>query len=222
MRLAEASGLPQDSSGNAHHASAVGGTPTYLQEDAILDDPDAYGAMLFGGVSDQFTIPAHAALNTADLTVEAWLKPTTLRIQGIVVKNSASSWRLFMNATSGSIEFDALADAVNCATGANVISAGVWSHVVAVYDSVGQTMKVYLNGGAAKASTAAVASVGGTFNSDLIIAGATVNRWSGGMDEVAFYNTPLSQARIQAHYDEGIRSVFGVATQPRRGRRVRS
>ena len=62
-RMQEASGLIQDSSGNANHASASGGTATYQQTSPVVSDASAK-AISFSG-DDYFSIPDHATLTWA-------------------------------------------------------------------------------------------------------------------------------------------------------------
>lgn len=90
-----------------------------------------------------------------------------------------------------------------------------WCHMVAVFD--GQNITFYVNGEQKSqtvltdyiANSSQPLLIGGFMTSD------TVTRfWDGNVDEVAIYNTALSVARIQAHYQVGLTSIRVPATPP--------
>jgi large repetitive protein len=156
------------------------------------------------GSNDQMAVAANAALNNDSFSTEAWVRPDQLRVQMIVYKNYASSWRLFMNDASGHVEFDALADTKNCATsGDDKLAANTWTHVVATYDKTKQEMKVYLDG-SLRVTCAGVADVGGSFNAGLTIGSQSSYYWDGKFDEVAYYNFALTPKSIADHYAQKV------------------
>ncbi len=77
LRLGDASGYPQDSSGLAHH-STYETMDAYNQAGALADD--ANGSIYFDGSSDLFAIPNHDDFEPEydeDFTIAFWVKTST-------------------------------------------------------------------------------------------------------------------------------------------------
>lgn len=170
-------------------------------------------AVQFDGINDWIS-QASTGVSTPDSTVtlEAWVKLTAdVTSNGYAVSylrdnqnnryhaigvNSSERPILSQNQNTGD----------NTVTGPTALVIGEWYHLVAVLDASSAVDKLYVNG-------ALVASVNGP-NSDSatnrFYVGLLHNR-SGGtgwfkgiIDEVAFYNYTLPEARILAHYNAGI------------------
>ncbi len=201
-RMDEASGLIQDSSGLAHHASASVGTgATYHQPTALSTDPSGWSIRIAAG---DFSVPDHADLDLGDtLTAEAWINHET----GDGTNTRAISGRGSLALTwgvDGSTQklFIAKADtAVICLSTTN-IEPGRFYHVV--YTKSGATNRIYINGvdrtgtvtNQTFADVAVPLKIGSDYNDTL--------QWLGLLDEVAFYSTALSPERIRAHYVAGV------------------
>jgi hypothetical protein len=195
FRMQEASGLIQDSSGLAHHATGSTGTATYQQASPMTSDPSDF-SIDFN--ADNFSIPDHADLTFGNtLTVEAW-----------VYKGDSGVTRAIMGRGSGALTLGTFTDDKLFAAKADfsvicfstiALSVSNWHHVA--YTKASTASNLYING-VDRTDTVTDA----TFTNPAIplIVGADYNGtigWVGKMDEVAFYATALSQARIQAHYD---------------------
>ena len=176
------------------------------------------GAASFPTVVTSVT-PFNAALNPTLWTAEAWLKPATANApggltcalscgdfaaprKGWLIYQSDSGWNLRTYYSDG------LATAVNI-TGNNGAPpvAGVWTHVVATWD--GSRARVYVDGAlriTSDVKTYVPGIAGGFAVGTRSDAGFP---WPGDADEVAFYNTVLTDAEIAAHYNSGI-SVPGA------------
>lgn len=86
------------------------------------------------------------------------------------------------------------------------VNDGEWHHVVATSDGAGN-MRLYVDGvqeaSAASAPSAARTNTGFHIGSILTPLGSS-GQLAGGMDEVAFYRTALSQATVTEHFNAGL------------------
>ena len=159
-------------------------------------------------------VPYHPALNpTGAWTAEAWLRPTAANPAGTLTAALAcgdfaaprKGWLIYQSDTGWNLRTyynDGLSTAVNI-TGNNGAAPEpeVWTHVVATWD--GTVARLYVDGVLRVTSDPKpyVAGIAGGFNvgsrSDASFP------WSGDADEVAFYNTALSDAVILDHYNNG-------------------
>lgn len=207
FRMQEASGLIQDSSGLAHHATSQAGTPVYHNLTLITSDPADYSLYMAG---DSFSVPDHADLDHGDtLTVEAWVTHEDAITRAISGRGSgALTWGI----DSTHKLFAAKADFGALVSSTITLSMLTAYHVA--YTKSGATNKLYVNG----------VDVSGTVtNLTLIdvavplIVGADYNgtiAWLGVLDEVAFYSAALSPDRIQAHYAAAFAPQVLAVTDP--------
>jgi len=212
-RLGEASGNPQDSSGNGNHVTVVGGTPTYGVAGAI----DGNTAIDLGA-ADHFSIPHAAALDPAAFSIEAWVKFDTIDTtswQVIAAKDGYTAntgWGLYWapassypanwpNVGLNFVRFNAESGPV-LPDESFMPVVGTWYHVVGTYD--GANMRLYLNGSLVAGPIARTITGSGT---SLNLGARHLNNGTsatdflnGTIDEVAAYPTALSSARVAAHY----------------------
>jgi len=138
---------------------------------------------------------------SATWSLEAWVKPTTVTSSRVTIR----SGRELRITALGGIQFwsrDAGGTARNAQTGNGFVVAGVPVHLVGVSD--GTALRVYING----VQQVTLPCVG-----DLSTPTATPeisneeDGVNGVIDEVAWYTTALSPARVLAHYLAGIPAV---------------
>jgi hypothetical protein len=168
-------------------------------------------AASFDGVTGELGLPFHPALGLhAPFTVEAWVQPQQnppaidpaavlccLNFAGAgrlgwVLYQSGTRWNLRLGNTNG-YTFDQ--------NGSTIIQSGNWYHLAAVYDGTNATL--YVNG--AIDATGPVSSFAPNDTAPFEIgAAAAVGRYNNAViDEVAAYTNALSDAEIQAHYQNG-------------------
>ncbi len=163
-------------------------------------------------------VPYDKALNPAGAwTAEVWLNPAESMGAGALTcaiscgdfAAPRKGWLIYQSDTGWNLRTyynDGLAAAVNI-TGNNGAPPvpGVWTHVVVKWD--GTLGTVYVDGvpRATSAVKPYVPGAGGNFS---VGSRADVGfPWNGDADEVAFYNTALSDEVIKAHFDNGVNAA---------------
>ncbi|GAA3607846.1 LamG-like jellyroll fold domain-containing protein [Microlunatus ginsengisoli] len=158
------------------------------------------GALTFDGVNDRVDIPDRASLDlTTNLTLSAWVRPTTLRSwsQAVLKENgNGLSYALYAtgetgNRPNGSLSIGGADRYIDATAG---LSANTWAHLALTYD--GSTMRLYVNG-AQVASRAQSGAVPVSANPLRIGGNAVWGEWfSGQIDEVRVYNRALSATEV--------------------------
>ncbi len=200
FRMQEASGLIQDSSGLAHHATSSIGTAGYQQQPSpVITEPSDYFITF---IADSFSVPNHADLTFGNtMTVETWAATDDLLSRAFTGRGTGALTLFIDTATA---KFTAAkADTAIIVASTITISISTWYHLV--YTKDGTTSKLYINGidrtgvvtDQTLASPAVPLIVGADYN-------GTSFQWNGGLDEMAFYSTALSQDRVLAHYNAAL------------------
>ena len=212
-RLGDTSGLTMvDSSGNGRNGTYSSGSVILGQTGALVGDSNT--AVDFNVGTSYASCAAAAWQNqTSAFTVEAWVKASGSGIYSIVDRDSNGAnrpWQFRVNA--GKLEFLRITNAagtisvITVASAATNVTNNAWHHVAATYD--GTTLRLYIDG-AADGSAALTGGIQSTSAIPMAIGanssgGLGANqRWPSKMDEVAYYSTALSAARVAAHYAAG-------------------
>ena len=188
----------RDRSGKGNHGTISGATWVRL--------PSGLWCLSFDGTDDSVDCGAGASLNiTEALTVEGWVKPIGLSIDGpsypnyIVCKGEDRYMIQAAGYDGAQARFYMWGVGVDIYT-VSTLSYGNWYHIVATYDRV--KAKIYLNGVFEK-SVDATASI--TTDAGPLIIGDWMshnNHFNGLIDEVRIYNRALTPAEIQSFYNE--------------------
>lgn len=206
-KLDEASGLPQDSSGNGFHmtnSNSTSGAPTYHATGPMLGGDFAI-AFLRSNL-DGFSRSTSITSAVDNFTYELWMNwngGTT--DEGYIMCNIGSGvgHHFEMRQPSKKLEmtYDAVADMGLSAT---TFVASTWYHVVMLRRS--GTTFYYVNG--------ALDSTKGTNTPNIPTQGPTIalpnttpatsNTFDGSLAHCAYYQTALSAARILVHYNAAL------------------
>jgi hypothetical protein len=164
-------------------------------------------ALSFDGVDDVIKAPSGALNLTSSITFSAWFKPDgTNGNNGRVLAWDSGSTRPY------EIEVDEagtenLSCFVNSSsdTGTVTVTGTVndrWYHMVCVYDSVGGTFTMYLDGVAQTPDTASGSITYSGFGEQRLLIGddPDQNNFSGLIDEVRVYNRALSAVEVLELY----------------------
>ena len=189
-----------DSSGNSNSGSITGA--------ARIVAGKYGGALSFNGSSNLVSVPDSNSLDlTSGMTLEAWVKPTTLgAFKTVVLKEAPGDLSYGMYASSaygGSGVSRPSAWIAGTDVGATTaLPTGAWSHLAATYDRT--SFKLYINGTqvASKAFTGAITPSTGA----LKIGGNSIwgEYFNGQIDEIRVYNRALSPSEIAADRDAPI------------------
>jgi hypothetical protein len=189
----EAGGLTAaDSSGNQLNGTLSGATWTAAGRFG--------GALAFDGTNDWVTVADHSLLDlTSGMTVEAWVRPTSLvDWKTVVLKERPGGLAYALYASDNTnrppagyvnVAFD------RAAVGSTALALNQWTHLATTYD--GNLLKLYVNG--TLVSTQTIGGAITTSASALRIGGNSVwgEYFAGTIDEVRLHNRALTASEIQ-------------------------
>ena len=126
----------KDLSGNGNDGTLTNG-PTF--------DSGNGGSIVFDGTDDyiSFGNPAEVQfIYTNEFSLEAWVNPNTLSGFKHIIGKTYVNYRLAHSGTNISFRLDA--NTITTSGGSLVV--GEWTHIIATWDPLTQTAKVYQNG----------------------------------------------------------------------------
>lgn len=185
--------------GNSTDFSGTGAHGT----DTAITYGTAYGKISqgasFNGTSSVIACGTSNTLNlTGDMTILAWIKPTSLNVyQMIFRRGSSTGYQLEINNANNTFFFTARGG--NTATAnTNSLTAGVWQ-LVGISKS-GTTVTSYVNGSSV-GSTGSITVTSDAGQTTYIGAnGSGTEEFAGSMDEVAIFSRALTAAEIRHWY----------------------
>jgi hypothetical protein len=203
-----------DSSGNGHNGAAIGGV-TFGQPGALAGDPDT-SASFDGstGIVDSGTQPL-----SPSSTIEAWIHPTSSQCSG----SGCSAGQSAIAGTGGSFQltwgrvpshvivwlWSAGDNGFRTLEAPDAIPLDTWTYLATTWDGATDQLSIYING-----ALDATVSLPGVISSkqqggrsyNFAVGGFTSGEqpFQGGIDEVAYYGSALTPARILAHYKAGV------------------
>lgn len=157
-------------------------------------------SMVFDGINDSLYLASPVGLNTNTFTIEAWFKTSSASAQ-IIYRSRYAGQVITLNA-NGTLT-GAYNDTVGGAYYVNSTASfadGQWHHVAYTKGATGTTLYV---DGAVVATDPATTTMSYPVPQRVAIGkdgDADNSFFNGSIDEVAYYNTALTPARIQAHY----------------------
>ena len=141
-------------------------------------------------------------------SLEAWVKPGVPdsplgRICSKEDEGAGKHQGYALLLDGSTVSFDRwLDDALDSANAASSLTQGIFSHVVATYD--GTRLSVYINGqlSSSEDTTKALVNVSAPF----VVGASSLSAqfFEGVLDEIAVYDTALSDERVVAHYSAGL------------------
>jgi len=222
---------PDISGTRAKDSSGLGNHGTLKSSDGNSYPKEITGkvgqALRFNGTTNSVDVGNPSTLQiTGSLTVLAWIKLNDFNAGGIddyIISKGAVpttlSWLLKGTEDTGpeTIAFEFSSDGTSsCSTcgqryGTTILEKGVWYHVAGVYNSIAQTVNVYVNGVLDDGTlTATVPS--GLFNTTSLVCIAAVSAGSnctdsynpnGTIDDVRLYNRALNASEVMKLYNMG-------------------
>ncbi len=189
-----------DQSGNGNNGSLSGATW------AGADRGKFGNALSFTGSSSFVTIPDSSSLDlTTGMTLEAWVRPTTLASWNTVIfKERPGDYAYALYANTGTSRPSANMNngGDRDIRGTAQVATGAWTHLAATYD--GSVLVLYVNG--TQAATLLTSGSIVTSTSALKIGGNAIwgEYFAGLIDEVRVYNRALAATEIQADMNRPI------------------
>lgn len=212
-----------DSSGNKN-AGALSGSPSWASTDNSA--PTKFtnpSALVFNGSSQYARIPRTPTLEPTSFTVSLWAKRTGGAVQVKFAKifekqymtaDPFLSIALNINHTNDDpsvVTLDVSQNVAGIATARNISSPsgampdGAWTHIVGIYDPAGSAPqeRLYINGVLiASAIYNDPMAYDPTATGDIYLgkSGRDIQYFAGSIDDVRFYNRPLTDAEISSLY----------------------
>ncbi|MBA2612884.1 MAG: T9SS type A sorting domain-containing protein [Bacteroidetes bacterium] len=203
-----------DDSGNSNTGTLTtmaltGATSNWVSPGGVTSGVSCNGAALNlsnAGPADNVVLPQAISTNSlvgkTKVTVEAWVRPTSLTGLGVIVGNyntPTNQLQFLLRRDNNAYSFGvgtgvtALYNAVTTAVATATIN--VWQHVAGVFD--GTVISVYING-AFSASVNAISNYtfATTTNSIIIGANGINENYNGDIDEIRIWNTNRSKCEI--------------------------
>jgi PKD repeat protein len=199
----------EEGSGPTAYDTADGNEGTLFGATWVTGQVD--GALGFSG-SDYVRIPNKMDLNPIEITMEAWVYPTSKGYYRAMISKQPNCgfcypWSVYSLSLAGNTSKLLMSVAVG-GQGYAVISDQEitlydWTHVAGTYD--GDTLKVYINGSLAQTNTDPSGPI--DISDQPVYVGKPPSNayYSGMLDEVAIYSTSLSAEEIQKHYQNSLR-----------------
>lgn len=199
-RIGEPSGTTMtDSSGNSRNGTYT--NVTLGASSLLANDSNTAGTFssAYGDVADA------AWMDVTDFTIEGWVNPSTVTGNHAIISRDGNSgsrgWNLYQigaalridNGAAGNVQAN------------SIFTIGATKHVAMTYTASGTTVRLYVNGSQVQTGTFTLT---GTLANNFAIGGSRAgagnnpafNPFAGVIDEVAYYGTALSAARLSAHY----------------------
>jgi Concanavalin A-like lectin/glucanases superfamily/Immunoglobulin domain len=209
--------------GDGNALTIVGTNNGTLQSGATATNAGFIGnAFTFDGTNNFVQIADSLILHPTNFTVEAWVRFNGLDSAGLGGSPAGDQY-IFFHQNSRSADFegidlsktriaglDRFRFLVSSATGqfaemesTTVISTGVWYHIAAVRGS--NFMQLFINGALEVQTNVAFAQDYGTQPLFFGTSGQSFwdHKFKGNLDEVSFYNRPLSSSEISAIFLAG-------------------
>ncbi|MBP9901454.1 MAG: LamG domain-containing protein, partial [Verrucomicrobia bacterium] len=192
-------GSADDASGNGHHATVSGATPSL---DYFGSENQAFG---FDGNSQRIVVPASPAFEVrTNITIAAWLKRQQVGVLSPIVckddnQPNGSSHFEFTVQTNDALSFIYWAPGWVKSESSTKIADTLWHHVAASFD--GQAVSLYIDGVPAGVVPQTIPMLPG--NEPLQIGEAQASGFiylNGQMDEVQIYNRGLSDYEVRQVY----------------------
>lgn len=198
-----------DSSGNGRNGTHPATNMTLGAASLLVGDADTSADYASTATSNGISVVADAAwMDVTTMSIEAIINPDTLSGSSynfIASRDQSSFGPFWFVVHGGELELAVWINGLSGprqVTGVQTLTAGNTYHVVGTYD--GANVKLYVNGNLDKTEAHA-----GTLNAGThpIRIGNWITSnlpFNGRIDEVAYYGTALSGARVLAHYNASV------------------
>ena len=214
-KLDETSGTSAiDSTGYGHPGTYVNSPTLNVAPPSALTFPST--AVTLNGTTQVVTIPMTGNSSLFEETYSLWVKPTNntgqQRYLSVGPSNSAGGNWVGIEQNGPDIRaYNYDGTGPHYVTAANAVTVGSWMHIVYVRSSINSIQKLYVNNVPTSNGTIYVDSAGThTFISIGSNNGQTLTFFNGSIDDVRYYNYPLSTGEISGLYAGSIQPLAGA------------
>ncbi len=206
-RLGESSGTTANDSKGSNNLTYAGGF-TLSQPSLIAGDRDS--SVKFNGSTGWAHVASSTGINgDTSVSMECWVSiPSnpTGQVKFIFSVNANDVWIGIETTGKVSTNYYLVSSGNVKISSTNAISTGVAHHLVSTFNTTGGVLTLYVDGAQVNQITNAhaihwEASANISIGSET--GGTTSYMLNGTVDEVAIYNTALSQAQVTSHYNSG-------------------
>ncbi len=200
-RLGESPGAAAAVDSTGAHPGTYAGSPSLGAPGLLTGDADTAAAFVGAG---SVGVPDAPGLNPAELSVEAWVSPTSLPASGAFasVLSKPEAYALQFNGPLMELTImqGGVRHRLQAPTGA--VPAGQTSHVVGTYG--GGAQRLYVNGALVASASLSGAPAGVAYPLTIGSWDGSSELFSGTIDEAAVYGRALTAAQIAAHHANGV------------------
>ena len=198
--------------------NGVGGSNVFFEDTGPLG---TFGDFIKQGVGTEnlVTVPDSVDLDASgeDLTVSLWFQVAAFdqNWQALIVHGEGGDWRMARRNRAQGVAFAGGAGSGDVPGQVINVNDGEWHHAVGISEN-GVSTRMWIDGvlvGTGGAPTIAANGspelfIGGNPDANLTPADATQFRsWNGGIDDIALWNRPLTDAEIQQIFDAGAAGI---------------
>lgn len=190
-------------------AADYSGNPNNLSDTTIPGIATVSGkisnAADFNGSSEyMFAFDGTDLSITSSLTMSAWINPDTVTgSQTIAGKWDGSNESYLLSLNGSAVRFSVDSASNYAETASSVVTTGSYQHIVAVYNSSNQTVKIYVNGNEQSVTVtgtipSSIADDAGKFSAGAEdSSGTPANYYNGKLDDLRLYSRALSLNEVK-------------------------
>ena len=195
---------------NSNHAN-ISSTVGFSGTLSDFYDKELGNWLVLDGSNDNMTIPSNSNFqNATAFTVEMWIEPISIAdnemLSTLYTASNDYKWDLRFHSASGDIRWGVADSSGEFASSQDItttdtLSTGNWHHLVATYDGLANTQKIFFNGIEVKAASSPTAGTR-TGGSDDIDIGHRVGSFEANIKigQYRLYNTSLTSAQVAQNY----------------------
>jgi len=208
-----ASCIPSSNTTIAYNTVDLSESGSFIN-DTMYDSSTISPSFVLDGVGDYIAIsPSATIAGKAAVSISVWIKPAQVAASNERIYDETTSTsgytRIGLEQDADNIQMkwrDSAADPSGGAgtlTTTDVLSTGVWVHIVGVWDSNNNEQKIYINGTSNVSSTTSISAFGTSTTHGINIGRGSdaSNYFQGNITNVQIYNLALSSTEVLHNYN---------------------